>query len=86
MSLISGCEDVASEEEFYKNAEIYWKSIPANLNGMLGGYERISAIDVRSSQLFLKQFTQACLRQYYNSSSYGVISSQTELDGFMNFN
>lgn len=56
MSLISGCDDVKSEDEFYKNAESYWKSIPANLNGMLGGYERISNIDIRSSQLFIKDF------------------------------
>ena len=57
-SLISGCEEVTCVDEFYQNAEKYWKSIPANLNGMLGGYERISAIDIKSSQLFLKQFTQ----------------------------
>ena len=58
MSLINGCEEVKSEQEFYENAKKYWKTIPANLNGMLGGYERISAIDIRSSKLFLKQFMQ----------------------------
>ena len=56
MSLISGCDEVKSEEEFYKNAELYWKAIPANLNGMLGGYERISSIDIRTSQLFIKEY------------------------------
>ena len=64
MSLISGCDVVQSESDFYENAEKYWKSIPANLNGMLGGYERISAIDIRSSKLFLKEFIQVCFAEH----------------------
>ena len=58
MSLINGCGEVQSEKEFYENAEKYWKSIPASVNGMLGGYERITNIDTRSSKLFINDFLE----------------------------
>lgn len=58
MSLISGCSEVSSEDEFYDKALDYWKAIPSTLNGMLGGYGHICNIDVRGSQSFLKYFTQ----------------------------
>lgn len=58
MSLIAGCSEVKSEGEFYECADKYWKTIPATVNGMLGGYSRISATDSNGSLMFLKGFIQ----------------------------
>ncbi|KAL8730670.1 MAG: hypothetical protein Q9181_004578 [Wetmoreana brouardii] len=42
----------------------YWNSIPATVNGMLGGYPQISRIDLRGSLNFLEK-----LRRLHNSSN-----------------
>lgn len=57
-TLIKGCSKVTSEEKFYSKADEYWKGIPATINGMLGGYERVSKVDIRGSTAFLKSFIQ----------------------------
>lgn len=43
-------------EKFYKDAEIYWNNITADIDGMLGGLGHISSIDISTSMKFLKQF------------------------------
>jgi len=57
-------EDLISNEEeerdFYKNAVKYWTEIPANDQGMLGGYQSISPIDIHSSKNFLSPFLKIC--------------------------
>jgi len=57
-SLIKGCSKVTNEEKFYSKADEYWKGVPATINGMLGGYERVSKVDIRGSTAFLKTFIQ----------------------------
>jgi len=56
-------EDLISKEEeerdFYKNAVKYWTEIPANDQGMLGGYQSISPIDIHSSKNFLLPFLKS---------------------------
>ncbi len=47
-----------STEEFYQTAENYWNTQPATVNGMLGGYERISDTDISQSQNFLSYLLQ----------------------------
>ncbi len=42
-------------ETFYKDAQSYWKSVPATIDGMLGGFSNISFTDIRGSQDFLKE-------------------------------
>lgn len=42
-------------EKFYKNAQQYWKSIPATVDGMLGGFSNINVADIRGSQDFMKE-------------------------------
>ena len=56
MSLIKGCPEIESEEDFYEKADDYWKSIPSTIDGMLGGFSRISEVDIHGSKLFLKHF------------------------------
>lgn len=41
-------------EMFYKDAQQYWKTIPATIDGMLGGYSKINLTDIRGSQDFIK--------------------------------
>lgn len=41
-------------ETFYKDAQQYWKAIPATVDGMLGGFANISFTDIRGSQDFIK--------------------------------
>lgn len=41
-------------ETFYKDAKQYWKTVPATIDGMLGGFSQISFTDIRGSQDFLK--------------------------------
>ena len=48
----------------------YWNSIPATVNGMLGGFPHISRIEMRGSLTFL-----AKLRRLYPSSSQPVSGS-----------
>lgn len=42
-------------ETFYKDAQQYWKQIPATIDGMLGGFSSINFTDIRGSQDFLKE-------------------------------
>ncbi|XP_068905223.1 N-terminal Xaa-Pro-Lys N-methyltransferase 1-B [Tenebrio molitor] len=46
---------VENEEKFYTDAIHYWSSIPATIDGMLGGFGFISQTDIRDSKLLLKQ-------------------------------
>uniref|UniRef100_A0A2K6SAL9 N-terminal Xaa-Pro-Lys N-methyltransferase 1 n=1 Tax=Saimiri boliviensis boliviensis TaxID=39432 RepID=A0A2K6SAL9_SAIBB len=49
-------EVIEDEEQFYSKAKMYWKQIPPTVDGMLGGYGRISSIDINSSRKFLQRF------------------------------
>eukprot|EP00124_Ichthyophonus_hoferi_P000745 Ihof_evm5s30 gene=Ihof_evmTU5s30 len=40
--------------QWYQKAEDYWESVPATVNGVLGGYAYISSIDLKSSKTFIK--------------------------------
>lgn len=71
MSLVKGCKEADSEQRFYEDADRYWKEIPANLNGMLGGYSHISNVDVAGSKQFLKDLIQ---------QSNGITNTKRALD------
>ena len=45
----SQCKDAP----FYADAAQYWQSVPATVDGMLGGFSSISDIDLQGSQRFL---------------------------------
>lgn len=54
--------DVPAEMEdrgaWYGHAADYWKSVPATVNGMLGGYAHISPTDIKDSKKFLSNFLE----------------------------
>ncbi len=43
-------------EKFYTDAADYWETVPANIEGMLGGFGHISSTDIGSSFRFLRSF------------------------------
>ncbi len=45
-----------SGDAFYTNAAEYWGTVPANIEGMLGGFGHISSTDIGSSFRFLRSF------------------------------
>ncbi|KAM4634483.1 N-terminal Xaa-Pro-Lys N-methyltransferase 1 [Polymixia lowei] len=47
---------VEDEMNFYSRAKGYWREVPPTVDGMLGGYGRISNIDLNGSKAFLQKF------------------------------
>ncbi|XP_072014616.1 N-terminal Xaa-Pro-Lys N-methyltransferase 1-B-like [Amphiura filiformis] len=45
-----------NKDSFYQDAANYWETVPATVNGMLGGYGHISSKDIGGSIQFLKPF------------------------------
>lgn len=48
--------DKMTKESFYNDAKEYWKGISPTVDGMLGGFGRISGEDINGSLGFLKPF------------------------------
>lgn len=47
-------DDVQKDPAFYSDAAAYWETIPATVNGMLGGLGHISTSDISGSDAYLK--------------------------------
>jgi hypothetical protein len=55
---------------FYGNAAEYWSSIPATVDGVLGGFGFISQTDIKGSLSFLKQLFKVCLCLFHFSGNF----------------
>ncbi|XP_042868161.1 N-terminal Xaa-Pro-Lys N-methyltransferase 1-like [Penaeus japonicus] len=53
-SRVVDASDVQKDPAFYSDAAAYWDTIPATVNGMLGGLGHISASDISGSDAYLK--------------------------------
>ena len=42
------------DEKFYTDAKEYWDSVSPTIDGMLGGYAKISPTDINGSRAFLR--------------------------------
>lgn len=51
----TACSDEKKDEPFYTHAAEYWSTVPATVDGMLGGFGFISNTDIQGSKIFLKQ-------------------------------
>ena len=51
--MADGIEDI---EKFYGDAKVYWDTISPTVDGMLGGFEKISPTDINTSKEFLRPF------------------------------
>ncbi|KAJ1930736.1 hypothetical protein IWQ60_000020 [Tieghemiomyces parasiticus] len=47
---------VAGGERWYDDAQRYWENVPASVDGVLGGFERLNRPDIYGSRLFLNAF------------------------------
>lgn len=43
-------------EKFYGDAKKHWESIPPTVDGMLGGFAKISPTDINGSREFIRPF------------------------------
>ena len=50
-----------SELDYYLVSENYWNMQPATNNGMLGGFDFVSDIDIEQSQKFLDSYTEVII-------------------------
>ena len=48
--------NMTENDKLYDDAEAYWKTVPATVGGMLGGYGHISSTDVVGSKKFIRRF------------------------------
>ncbi|XP_050389359.1 N-terminal Xaa-Pro-Lys N-methyltransferase 1-A [Patella vulgata] len=44
------------DEKFYGDAKVYWEKISPTVDGMLGGFAKISPTDINGSRAFLRPF------------------------------
>ena len=56
-------EELRDGTAFYDKAITYWSAIPATVDGVLGGYGKVSPVDVRDSEAFLTALYGAELRE-----------------------
>lgn len=42
--------------EFYTKGKSYWETVPATIDGMLGGYSNVLNADIQASSRFLSTF------------------------------
>ena len=40
--------------DWYRKGVGYWEGVEASMNGMLGGYDHVSDVDVKGNEVFLK--------------------------------
>ncbi|XP_054718323.1 N-terminal Xaa-Pro-Lys N-methyltransferase 1-like [Uloborus diversus] len=45
-----------TQREFYDKGKSYWETVPATIDGMLGGYSDVLIADVQASSRFLSSF------------------------------
>lgn len=49
-------DGIENNERFYADAKVYWDTISPTVDGMLGGFEKISPTDINGSKQFLRPF------------------------------
>ncbi|KAG0208516.1 hypothetical protein BGX28_000570 [Mortierella sp. GBA30] len=74
--------DAAESPTWYTDAEKYWNSVPATINGMLGGLGQLARPDAVSSLRFLSEFVNPPSSSYASSilnppseSTHGSVST-----------
>ncbi|KAI8779352.1 N-terminal Xaa-Pro-Lys N-methyltransferase 1-A [Biomphalaria glabrata] len=56
LDLVNSTEDSNSKDPFYADAKDYWAKIDPTVDGMLGGFAKISPTDINGSKAFLRPF------------------------------
>ena len=48
------CKLEGTDVDYYNNAASYWEGVDSTINGMLGGFGKVSDVDIDSSNKLLK--------------------------------
>ncbi|CAL1547745.1 unnamed protein product [Lymnaea stagnalis] len=48
--------EIKSDDAFYSDAKDYWANVTPTIDGMLGGFAKISPTDINGSKIFLRPF------------------------------
>lgn len=51
-------DDIPDKETFYQDAQSYWEKVPSTVEGVMGGFGRLSRLDIKCSKEFLLPFIQ----------------------------
>lgn len=54
--------EVSEDKKFYDDAKKHWEAIPPTVDGMLGGFAKISPTDINGSREFLRPFLTVSLQ------------------------
>ena len=60
-------DGVENHERFYADARVYWDTISPTVDGMLGGFEKISPTDINGSKQFLRPFLKVSSFSFNNT-------------------
>ena len=71
-----------TDVDYYKNAATYWEGVDGTVNGMLGGFGKVSDVDIDGSNKLLKTiFKVIGIGEIYNSVFSPKFDSILSLDG-----
>jgi len=58
MYKVKAVKDISDHPSFYQDALSYWEKVEPSVNGMLGGLEELTNIDLTSSMQFVYSYVQ----------------------------
>ena len=58
MYKIKEVKDIADHPTFYEDALNYWQKVDPSVEGMMGGLDKLSSIDLTSSMQFVFSYVQ----------------------------
>ena len=71
-----------TDVDYYKNAATYWEGVDGTVNGMLGGFGKVSDVDIDGSNKLLKTiFKVTGIGEIYISVFFPKFDSLVSLDG-----
>ena len=71
-----------TDVDYYKNAATYWEGVDGTVNGMLGGFGKVSDVDIDGSNKLLKTiFKVTGSGEIYISIFSPTFDSLVSLDG-----
>lgn len=68
------------QEQTYKQAHEHWCSVTPDVNGMLGGFERLHMPDINGSRKFIEE----ARTKVYNTCIYGIKIIKNNFEIFIN--
>ena len=54
-----------TDVDYYNDAAKYWEKVDSTVNGMLGGFGKISEVDIEASNKLLKFLFKVCIAEFF---------------------